>query len=361
MSRDRVRLDAIMRKPYYWPARRGWYIETPNGRINLGPDEQKAHDKWAAMLAAAARRDTRDPLFTELAMQFVADSEGRVSRSELSIDTHSNYVWYIDSFSERYPTLAISQIEPHHVTDWLANNPTWGSAARRHAIGSIKRVLNWGRRERRILSNPIEDVARPSQPRRSALINDDDHQTLVMAAGGQPFSGKIDRQFRLVLIAIRHCGGRPQDVARARVEWVDREVTKWTLPEHKTKRHTERPRVVYLSPCLQTITRILMAGRDSGPLFRGRRGAVTTNAISCRIKRLKKDLDIDPKIVFYSYRHTFLTNAMERGVDVATLAELTGTSISMIQKHYGHLSTKHDHLKAAAAKAVDLYANKKPK
>jgi site-specific recombinase XerD len=343
----------IMRKPYYYRSRGIWVVDTVNGRVNLGSDETKAHEAWAAMLAADQRRDDRDPTFAELAMLFVGDSEGRVSRGELSIDTHSNYVWYIDSFSQCYPSLAVSQIEPHHITDWLAANPTWGSSARRHAIGTVKRVLNWGRRERRILSNPIEDVERPSQPRRSAMVGDDDHRKLVMASGGQPYSGRIDRQFRLVLIAIRHCGGRPQDVARARVEFVDAEVTKWTLPEHKTRRHTERPRVVYLSPCLQTITRILITGRESGPLFRGRRGAVTTNAISCRIKRLKKDLDIDPKIVFYSYRHTYLTNGMERGVNVATLAELTGTSISMIQKHYGHLGTKHEHLKAAAAKAME--------
>ncbi len=341
-----------MRKPYYWPARRGWYVETSTSRINLGPDEQKSHDKWAAMLAAASRRDSRDPTLTELASLFVADSEGRVSRGELSIDTHSNYVWYIDSFGKRYPALAVSQIEPHHVTDWMAANLTWGSSARRHAIGTIKRVLNWGRRERRILSNPIEDVERPSQPRRNSLVGDDDHKSLVLASGGQPFSGRIDRQFRLVLIAIRHCGGRPQDVARARVEYVDAEVTKWTLPDHKTKRHTERPRVIYLSPCLQTITRVLMVGRESGPLFRGRRGAETTNAISCRIKRLKKDLTIDPKIVFYSYRHTYITDAMRRGIDVATVAELTGTSIEMIQRHYGHLGQRTDYLREAAAQAV---------
>jgi site-specific recombinase XerD len=70
------------------------------------------------------------------------------------------------------------------------------------------------------------------------------------------------------------------------------------------------------------------------------------------MKRLKVELGLDPAVVFYSYRHTFLTNALERGVDVATVAELTGTSISMIQKHYGHLASKHDHLRAAAARAM---------
>ena len=54
----------------------------------------------------------------------------------------------------------------------------------------------------------------------------------------------------------------------------------------------------------------------------------------------------------YSYRHTYITDALERGVDVATVAELVGTSVETIQRHYGHLSTRHNHLKEAAAKAL---------
>jgi integrase len=341
-----------MKKPWFWKSRARWYVDTADGRVDLGPDQDAAFDRWAALIGAEARKDAKDPTFSELAKSFLAESTGRVERGELSLSTHADYVWYVDSFCVRHGSLEVSRLEPHHVSDWLASNSTWGSSARRHAIGSVKRVLNWGRKERRIISNPIEDLARPGQPRRQAMISDDDHRRLVAAAGGQDYSGKIDRQFRLVLIAIRHCGGRPQDVARARVEFVDSAVTKWTLPEHKTRRHTERPRVVYLSPCLATVTKILIAGRTTGPLFRGRRGAVTTNAITCRMKRLKVELGLDPKVVFYSYRHTFITQAIERGVDVATVAELTGTSISMIQKHYGHLASKHDHLRAAAAKAM---------
>jgi integrase len=341
-----------VKKPWFWKSRGRWYLDTIDGRIDLGEDKDAAFDAWAAMLASESRKATKDPTFAELAKLFLVESSGRVERGELALTTHSDYVWYLDSFTKRWPAIEVSRLEPSHVSDWMAGNPGWGSSARRHAIGSIKRVLNWGRKERRITANPIEDLARPSPRRRQAMITDDDHARLVQAAGGDKFAGKIDRQFRLALIAIRHCGGRPQDIARARVEYVDPACTKWTLPEHKTRRHTERPRVVYLSPCLTTITRMLMAGRSTGPLFRGRRGGITTNAITCRMRRLKAELGIDPAVVFYSYRHTYITEAMGRGVDVAMIAELTGTSITMIERNYGHLAAKHEHLRAAAAKAM---------
>lgn len=78
-----------------------------------------------------------------------------------------------------------------------------------------------------------------------------------------------DKQFQLALIAIRYTGGRPQDVASVRVEHVNKEVTTWTLPDHKRRKHTKKPKVVHLSPRLQTITKMLTDDRDSGPLFRG--------------------------------------------------------------------------------------------
>ena len=97
---------------------------------------------------------------------------------------------------------------------------------------------------------------------------------------------------------------------------------------------------------------MLITGRTEGPLFGGRRGGLSTNAISCRIKRIKNSEDIPDSIVAYSYRHTYITDALQRGVAIATVAELVGTSVAMIQKHYGHLEQRGDHLSDAARRAI---------
>lgn len=39
----------------------------------------------------------------------------------------------------------------------------------------------------------------------------------------------------------------------------------------------------------------------------------------------------------YSFRHTYAVNALARGVDVYMLSEQMGTSVQMIQDHYGHV------------------------
>lgn len=41
--------------------------------------------------------------------------------------------------------------------------------------------------------------------------------------------------------------------------------------------------------------------------------------------------------VLYNLRHSWITDAIVGGMDLLTVAKLTGTSLTMIEKHYGHL------------------------
>ena len=55
----------------------------------------------------------------------------------------------------------------------------------------------------------------------------------------------------------------------------------------------------------------------------------------------------------YTYRHSFVTDALENGVGVAQVAELLGhTSTDMVMQHYQHLRAKREHLKQAAIQAT---------
>ena len=43
-------------------------------------------------------------------------------------------------------------------------------------------------------------------------------------------------------------------------------------------------------------------------------------------------------VVLYSLRHTAISELIMGGMDSFWVAKLTGTSVAMIEKHYGHLS-----------------------
>lgn len=46
---------------------------------------------------------------------------------------------------------------------------------------------------------------------------------------------------------------------------------------------------------------------------------------------------IDPNAMAYTLRHSTVTDLVSAGLDLFTVAALSGTSIAMIEKHYGHL------------------------
>ena len=102
------------------------------------------------------------------------------------------------------------------------------------------------------------------------------------------------------------------------------------------------------------LSRRLMERYPSGPLFRNSRGKPwTRNAIRCRFRNLRAKLPHLKGVVSYTYRHSFVTDALENGVGVAQVAELLGhTSTDMVMSHYQHLREKRDHLKQAAIQAT---------
>jgi integrase len=45
----------------------------------------------------------------------------------------------------------------------------------------------------------------------------------------------------------------------------------WVFGRHKTRKKTEKPRIVYLTPAMVELTKELIAKYPEGPLFRGNR------------------------------------------------------------------------------------------
>jgi site-specific recombinase XerD len=46
-------------------------------------------------------------------------------------------------------------------------------------------------------------------------------------------------------------------------------------------------------------------------------------------------------ITDYAMRHSVITDLVTGGLDLMTIAQLSGTSIAMLEKHYSHLRAAH--------------------
>ena len=70
---------------------------------------------------------------------------------------------------------------------------------------------------------------------------------------------------------------------------------------------------------------ILRAGRPAIP------------ALQLLDQRCPKAAKVPDGVVLYTLRHCWISDAIVGGMDLLTVAKLSGTSLAMIEKHYGHL------------------------
>lgn len=345
-----------MRKPYFRKDRSCWFVKTADGKsqINLGADEKAAYTQWQEIQETECVRSTS--LCWVLVQDFLLHA-----KDALSPDVYENHRRYLIDFVNFEPeherafgSVALKDLKPSMVATWLKGR-TWSNSTRRTAIARLKRCFNWAVDEKYLSASPFAKVKKPPENRRERLITDAEHAQMMGAGVKGHRESKRVAAFRALLVALRHSGARPASVAKISREHVSPTGDAWVLKEHKTAGQTGRPLVIYLSPCLQTLTKIAMHVRkDDGPLFRNWQGeAWTPNAIRCRMRRIRDLLGLDAGAVAYAFRHTYITNALLAGVDMATVAELVGhRSLEMLARHYAHIGQAKEHLKKAAAKAT---------
>jgi site-specific recombinase XerD len=100
------------------------------------------------------------------------------------------------------------------------------------------------------------------------------------------------------------------------------------------------------------LTRKLMTRHPEGPLFRCQRGTRwSRQSITARFRKLGEMLRMEG-LTAYAFRHSAITDALVKGIPVAVVAELYGTSIHTISRSCSHIDQKHDVLRDAARRAI---------
>ena len=216
-----------------------------------------------------------------------------------------------------------------------------------NAVVAIKRAFNWADAEGLLQPNPIKAVKKPPQRRRDRVLTPGERQEILGAIK--------DRHFREFVFALMETGARPGEVRKVTAANVNLELGVWTFTEHKTAKRTGRPRVIYLTPAMVDLSRELMERFPEGPLFRGPRSkrGNTRNGVRCRFRRLREKLPHLKGVISYTYRATYATTALEKGVGIAQVAELLGhVDTKMVSQHYSMLSQQVQHMRDMAKKVT---------
>jgi len=268
-----------MRKPYYFSQKRAWYVkvQTPAGRyraVRLHEDEQQAYAIWQRMLQAGT--SLSHPRVTVAALVDAWLSEHKLELTEQRYRAVGGYLGrFIDGIG---PDTVASEVTKGQVREWVERQQRefrhkpprpWTDSAKRDAVGAVKRVFAWAHTEGHLLRNQLAEMRMRKPKPRTKTVTAEEHLQLLDAARQQKQNG---RQFCLYLIASQ-CGARPQQIREVTPENVHPSGKCWVFTRHKTADSTGKPLVVYLPPCLETLTKILTAQRNPGErLFRQENG-----------------------------------------------------------------------------------------
>lgn len=322
-------------KPWYWKARKSWYVTINGERHNLGPIKKDAIDEFHKLMASPASRLKNDSVAAVLDDFLTWCEENRARK------TFTRYRDFIQSFIGKHALLRVRDLHSGHVTIWLNERTTWNSTTKRNAITALMRGFNWAVKNRGLDKNPIKGMEKPEAKRRSTVITEEQFEQILAKVK--------DQSFRDLLLLSYDCGARPFEIKRLEARHVQLDKQRAVIPAKEAKGGILRAVYFPTARSMKIIKRLVKA-RPEGILLLNTRGRPWTDmAVKCRMERLEETIGF--RVRHYDLRHTWITRKLIAGVDSHVVAALSGhTDSSMIDRVYSHVADDHRFMLQAAKK-----------
>ncbi len=334
-------------KPYYLKSRDCWcinvFIDGRKVRRKLADSKKEAFDIWKASLRSRRETAVGNPLFITIATMWLKRQVQRFKDGEVSNQWLIRVSRTVAAFDAAHPSICCMDITPAKLYEWLDGK---SANYRRTEFTGLSQCLRWAVKNDHILKHPLAAIEMPSTQSRERLLTRADHLKLCKA------SNKV---FRPLMRMAWIVGARPGELRNLKWEQIADDFSRAVLSEHKTAKKTEKPRVIYFPARAQASLKRRKSRRKTDSPFvylNHRKKPWTKNAVVIRMRRLKEVTGLEA--VAYDYRHAWITRALENGIEIAVVAELAGTSPTMVARVYSKLGKKNDLLSKAASRIKDL-------
>lgn len=346
----------------YYASRNGYYTHFEGRQIKLieGPDDAPNGPTYLAALGrfrehmAASHADVADQgntvrLVLDLYGQHL-ERNGQARSLQIVLDTCTSAV-------ERFGDTPIGQLKPSHVSDWLAaqaqprkdrkkRTVRWGPTYQTIARRTLVAALNWAKGQelisRHCLENPKAVMIRGRKRSRGqeAYISQAVWKALIERVS------TTNHGFAELLRFLYGTGCRPAEAYHVEARYYHRADRCVIYPGQpgpndyawKNSRRTGKDRIIFLPDELAEVVERRIKQFPEGPIFRSRQGRRWCNeAVSVNFRWYAKKLTISPPPTAYGFRHTYATDWLLSGGSIKVLADLIGTSVAMIERHYGHI------------------------
>ncbi len=318
---------------------RGWCVKIRGRMHNLGVtgehQEELATAAFIHLLAKLGLSAVPAPApappgkhLGTLRTEYLNSVKHRV-RPKTLVDLADRLLWLV----KRFPG-PVTDLDPVAV-EQAAASESWGRGTVRQTLQVCQAFVRWCGRKEFTLRVP------PAQYRgHECLISREEYQRAVSVAIGDY------GPFLRFLWATGCRPGEARAVTAERVDWLNGVVR---LDRWKNDK-TGKPRLILLSPSALEVLEGQRAKYGRGHLFRGSQGVpFSIHGINRRWRDVKQKAGLSVPTVC-AFRHAFVTRALEAGESAATVAALVGTSVTMIEKTYSHVSANTSRLKGVAGR-----------
>jgi integrase len=329
-------------------------------RLSDGPDDAP---KGKTYLAALAR-------FQELMQVSNADTADQGNTVRVVVDLYGQHLerngqarsleivlQTCTSAVEQFGDKTFDVLKPVHVSAWLAlmakpratkkfKAVKWGPTYQNIALRTLVAAFNWAKGQGLISQHCLENAKAVTVRGRKRSRG---QEAYIPPATWQKLIGRVgatNHGFADILRFLHGTGCRPGEAYNVEARYYhpgDRCVVYPGQPgptdyAWKNARRTGNDRVIFLSDDLAEMVERLIAKHPTGPIFRtSRKSMWVQEAMSVNLRWYAKKLGITPAPTAYGFRHTYATDWLLNGGSIKVLADLIDTSVSMIERHYGHL------------------------
>lgn len=257
-------------------------------------------------------------------------------RNRAAVDTRKRFdrIVYDDPIGK----LRADKLTQRHLEAWMARMEAGEMTGRKRGLPSkstsnrnltsLKAALNRAVSRREIPHDrAIEWKSikphKGADKRRDLYLDREQRRALLDAA-------EPDLADLLACVAMTGC--RPGDpAAMLRNDWDSRTCS-------VTFRTKTGSRTIPVAPSAKSLfDRLAKSKLPAARMFTNGGEPWTPQAWAPRVKAAAAKAELEGDVVAYTLRHSWITDAIVGGMDPVTVARLTGTSLEMISKHYGHL------------------------
>lgn len=355
-KRDRL---AIRREPYWAKVQKGNYVgfrRTANGGhwIARHRDDEGSQKYHSLMLPEHLACNEYDSAVAEARAWFESLSVGVKPRSGTLSEAADDYLkairvrkgeraesdakWRIERhIRPQFGKRPIAKITAAEIERWLhAFVPSEGSqeqirkakATANRTLTTLKAILNHARKNGLVASSLAWDRVKAFgkvDGARKLFLSPEQVNALIAAATGE---------FKKLVTAGALIGARYGELRALRVRDLDTGAKILHIREGKTGERivplTDDMLTFFEAQTKDKLPDAYLFTRDDGRPW----GHSDQDAL---MRQAAKEAKLPRGVVFYSLRHAFIASAISAGLDIYSIAQISGTSIRMIEKHYGKL------------------------